>query len=961
MKKFSLSYNDIKNSSAKKSPGRKRKPGRPSKNKSQSAKYQSSPRTIKSILKSKRFKRNVLKVGIVCFGLGLISTIGMFAYFSKDLPSPNKINDRNIVESTKIYDRTGDTLLYEIHGEAKRTLVSLDQVVDYAEFATIAAEDKDFYNHFGFDPRGIIRSAFLNAQTNSRVGGSTITQQFVKNSILTSEKTYSRKIKELILAIEIELKFSKDDILQMYLNEIPYGSNAYGIEAASETFFEKNAIDLTLAEAALLASLPQRPTYYSPYGNHQDELKYRQEWILDRMVEDGYITQEEADDAKEEKLVYTGEKEGIIAPHFVLYVKDQLAEKYGDQFIQENGLKVYTTLDYQMQLKAEQAVLQGVERNYAHGASNAALVAIDPKTGQVLAMQGSKDYFDRENDGNVNVAIRDRQPGSSFKPYAYAKAFEKGYTPDTILFDLETDFSSDYRPRNYDLSQNGPVTIKKALAGSLNIPAVKALYLAGVSDTMDFAKKLGINTLTDPDRYGLSLVLGGGEIKLLEHVAAFSVFANDGLKHEKATILKIIDRDGKTLENNEQREGEQVIDNQVARQISGILSDNNERSYVFGSSNDLVLSRPAAAKTGTTQEYRDAWTVGYTPNLSAGVWVGNNDNTTMNQGAGGIKLAAPIWNSFMESALQGMDVENFQAADRVDTSKAILNGKTAEETKVEICMPSEKLATERCPDDMKEERSYRKVHSILYYIDKNNPQGPIPSNPAADPQFEKWEGPVRAWAEEQGYKDEEPPTEYDDMHDIKNEPSIKINNPKEKEVITDSPDTISVKASAPLGVKSVEFYLDDTLIGSDLTKPYQQNFDATQYENGSHTITTRVYDIVGNRKEDKINIEIDISRPPLITLLSPSNGISLSKSHFPQTISAQASASNGLNNVKFYAENIGTDEDGLLKRIEPKNASQTNFSTDWIYPGAGTYTIFAVVLDNENKSAYTQRVTVVVE
>ncbi len=970
MKKFDISYNDIKKKYNKPNNNQRNNSNKSKsiKNKSKSTnnqlkntKNQSFGKKLKSILKSKKFKRTTLKIVVVCFGLGLIFTIGIFAYFSKDLPSPGIINQRNVVESTKIYDRTGDTLLYEIHGEAKRTLVSLDQVVDYAEKATIAAEDKDFYKHFGFDPKGIVRSVFLNVKSDNRVGGSTITQQFVKNSILTSEKTYTRKIKELILAIEIELKFSKEEILQMYLNEIPYGSNAYGIEAASKTFFEKSANELTIAEATLLASLPQRPTYYSPYGNHQEELKKRQEWILDRMAEDDYISQEEADTAKKEELAYAEEKEGIIAPHFVLYVRDLLAERYEDKLIQEGGLKVYTTLDYQMQLKAEQAVLAGVERNYSEGASNAALVAIDPKTGQILAMQGSKDYFDKENDGNVNVAIRDRQPGSSFKPYAYAKAFEKGYTPDTILFDLETDFGNNYKPKNYSLNQNGPVTMKKALAGSLNIPAVKTLYLAGIEDTMNFAKKLGINTLNDPSRYGLSLVLGGGEIKLLEHTAAFSVFANDGLKHEKSAILKIIDRNGKTLENNENKEGEQVIDQQIARLISSILSNNNERSYVFGSNSALVLSRPAAVKTGTTQEYRDGWTVGYTPNLATGVWVGNNNNAEMKQGADGSFVAAPIWNAFMENALPGMNVEDFPAPEKIETKKAIFNGSTNQETKVTICLPSEKLATERCPEDMKEERSYRKVHSILYYVDKNNPQGAIPSNPKADPQFEKWEGPVRAWAEKQGYKDEEPPTEYDDLHDVKNEPSVKITSPLEKEAITDSPDTISVTTSAPLGIKKVEFYMDDTLIGADLTGPYQQVFDATQYENGNHIITARIYDIIGNSKKDKINIEIKISKPPTITLLSPANGISLLKSNFPQTLSAQASASNGINNIKFYAVNIGTDEDGLIKRIEPNDNSQINFSTSWNYPGSGTYTVYAVILDNEGKSAYTGKATVVVE
>jgi 1A family penicillin-binding protein len=919
-------------------------------------------KNVKYKIKNRKLYRRIWYGALIAAGVFFLFVLGVFAYFAKDLPSPNKVNARNVSESTKIYDRTGEVLLYEIHGEVKRTLITLDQASDYVKKATIAAEDKDFYKHSGFDLRGIIRSVFLNVQDENRVGGSTITQQFVKNSILTSEKTYVRKIKELILAIEIELKFSKDEILQMYLNEIPYGQNAYGIEAASETYFGKKAADLTLAESALLASLPRAPTRYSPFGNYQDELVVRKEWILDRMAEQKMISEEEAQRAKEEKLNFVESKEGIIAPHFVLYTKDQLVEKYGEKFVQEGGLKVYTTLDYNLQRMAEKAVAEGVGRNAAYNARNAALVAIDPKTGQILAMQGSKDYFDKENDGNVNVAIRDRQPGSSFKPYAYAAAFRKGYTPDTVLFDLETDFGGGYKPRNYNLSQSGPVTMRKALAGSLNIPAVKTLYLAGVDTTIDLAHEMGITTLNDRDRYGLSLVLGGGEIKLFDHVAAFGVFANDGVKVEKTPILKIVDREGKILENNEKREEKRVLDQQIVRQISSILSDNQSRSFVFGSRSPLILpNRPVAVKTGTTQEFRDAWAVGYTPSLAAGVWVGNNDNSEMKQGADGVYVAAPIWHSFMGEALRDKEIEDFQKPNPVATKKAILNGKLADEIKVTICKPSEKLATERCPQSMREERVYRRVHTILYYVDKDNPQGPYPSNPQKDPQFWRWEGPVRAWAERQGYKDSDPPKEYDNLHDAKNQPEIKIIEPESGAEITSSPQIIRVEVSAPLGIKKVEFYLGAALIGSDVSFPYQTSYDPLEVANGNHILTARVYDLVGTQSETNVGINVQISRPPSISLSSPKNDAVLTSADFSYPLSAFASTSSDLKSVKFYATDLNSDATEMVAEVLAQNKNQLEFKGSWPYPGEGEYQIYAIALNDEGKTGYTSKATVQVK
>ncbi|MDI6778033.1 MAG: transglycosylase domain-containing protein [Patescibacteria group bacterium] len=714
---------------------------------------------LKKGKKPRRWLRRILKFFGWAAVAGLLLAIGVFAYYAKDLPSPGKLNKRQVVESTKIYDRTGEHILYEIHGEEKRTAIPIGQMSEVVRAATIAAEDQTFYQHYGIQFKAIARAAIYDLMGRQvSQGGSTITQQLIKNTVLTNEKTFTRKVKEVILSVELEQRFSKDEILEMYLNEIPYGSNAYGIQAASQTFFGKDAKDLRLAESALLASLPKAPTYYSPYGTHTEDLKWRQEYVLDQMQKMGYITEEQAKSAKEFDVLAEIRpfQENIQAPHFVMYVKEQLVAKYGEKQMQEGGMKVYTTLDWDKQQIADEAVKKGVAANVKYRASNAALVAIDPKTGQILAMVGSRDYFDKSIDGNVNVAVRDRQPGSSFKPYVYATAFKKGYTPNTILFDVETNFGTKdqpYTPQNYSNNFSGPVKMKEALARSLNIPAVKTLYLSGVQNSINTAQSMGITTLKNPSRYGLALVLGGGEVKLVDHTAAFGTFATEGIRRDKTAILKITDSRGTIIEEYKNSAGEKVLDQDICAQIDSILSDNGLRSSVFGSNSPLRFdSRPVAVKTGTTNEWRDAWTVGYAPNLVAGVWAGNNNNAPMAQGADGVYVAAPIWREFMDKAFANMAIERFPEAKEVKTGKAVLDGTVqGEEKETTVCKIGDGkycLANDNCPSDKKKrKKKFFSAHSILYWVDKANPRGDIPKQPQKDPQFIAWEKGVVKWAE----------------------------------------------------------------------------------------------------------------------------------------------------------------------------------------------------------------------
>lgn len=681
--------------------------------------------------KEKKWPWLLLKILGMLLLVFFLSGAGLLIYYLKDLPRPEKFTEGTISQSTKIYDRAGETLLYEISGEEKRTVVPLKEIPDYLKWAVIAAEDGSFYQHRGLDFKAVGRAILYDLKLGKLIqGGSTISQQLIRSYFLTRKKTLERKTREIILTLELERRYAKDQILEWYLNIIPLGGNLYGMEAASQTFFQKHISDVSLPEAAILASVIRAPTYLSPYGPHLDELLARKNYILGRMEKEGYLTKEEKLAAQEEEIKFYDNITTIRAPHFVIYVKQYLEEKYGKDFLTRMGLKVYTTLDFDLQEIAEKAVEEGVAAVEAYNAYNGALVALNPKTGEILAMVGSKNWHGESEecseqgckfDPKTNATLASRQPGSALKPLVYAKAFQKGFTPDSILWDKKTEFnvncspnatqtygrynSKCYHPKNYDEKFLGPINFRTALAQSRNIPSVKVLYLAGKNETLDLIQEFGITTLGDKGRYGLSLVLGGGEVKLLEMVSAFGVFARDGVKAPISFIKKIEDSEGNIIEETKGT-GIKIISSQVAREINDILSDNEARAPMFGWNSPLYLrDYTVAAKTGTTQDYRDAWTIGYTPNLVAGVWVGNNNNVSMTKP--GVTLAGPIWQKFMAESLKNFAQEEFEAPRKVLTGRPILDG----------TLPG--------------------PHSILHYINKNNPREE--GNSQDDSQYPNWE------------------------------------------------------------------------------------------------------------------------------------------------------------------------------------------------------------------------------
>ena len=689
----------------------------------------------------------IFVIGLVGFGVLALWVATM------DIPDLSSFDQRRVLQSTKIYDRTGEILLYDLHQDVKRTVVSYEDISHYIKNATVAIEDDAFFEHLGVRPLSILRSMVTNIQNGGGpfdgAGGSTITQQVIKNSILVQEKTLTRKIKEAILAIRLEQSLTKEEILTHYLNEAPYGGTIYGVEEASMAFFGKTAADVSLAEAAYLAALPQAPTRYSPYGNNADLLEARKNHVLERMLVNGFITEEEYASAKAEEVEFRPqEARGIRAPHFVFYIREYLARKYGETSLAERGFKVVTTLDWELQQQAEEIVKEYALSNAdTFNASNGALVAADPQTGEILVMVGSRDYFDEEIDGNYNVAIADspgRQPGSAFKPFVYAQAFREGYTPNTILFDLKTQFSTScavdnmtsedgcYSPTNYDDEFRGPVTMKNALAQSLNIPAVKTLYLAGIGDSIKLARDMGITTLDGTGDFGLTLVLGGAEVSLVDMVSAYGVFANEGIRTDPVSIIRIEDNNGEIIEEAETKQS-RVLEQNVALQISDVLSDNIARTPLYGANSLMYFpGRDVAAKTGTTNDRRDAWILGYTPNLVVGAWAGNNDNSPMNNLSG--LIITPMWRAFMDVALPTRDEAVFAQPVESATDKAVLNG---------VWFDLSSTETENI--DVTE--SISDAHSILYYVDKENPTGPIPRNPERDGQYRYWEYAVNKWKE----------------------------------------------------------------------------------------------------------------------------------------------------------------------------------------------------------------------
>lgn len=918
-----------------------------------------------SRLLSKGFLKNLPwpKIGTWAFRIGAAGVLliaFMFIYYSRQLPDPNRLLGRNVPESTKIYAKD-ESLIYEVHGEIKRTLVNLDQISPDLKNATIAAEDKNFYKHSGISITGLIRSVIVDiVYREKRQGGSTITQQFVKNAVLTRDKSFIRKLKEIIIAIELEARFSKDDILKLYLNEIPYGRNAYGIEAASQTYFNKHANELSLAESAYLAALPQAPSYYNPSGPNFDDLQTRQKYILGQMEELKYITPEQKEAALNEKVEFQTIKTAIVAPHFVQYVENLLAEKYGETTLQEGGMKVYTTLDPNLQKIAEEAVAAGAAKNVSAGGYNASLVAMDPKTGHILAMVGSKDYFGESQpegcitgktclfEPNVNVATSLQQPGSSFKPYAYVTAFgrEFKYSPATMLMDVVTNFGN-YTPKNFNLSENGPVSMRKALAGSLNIPAVKTIALVGEENVTQTAKDLGIEA---PFRdCGLSLVLGGCDVKLIDHTAAYGVFANGGKRVEKTAITKVVSQEGQVLEEYEEKSS-QVLDPQAVYQLVSIMTDNQARAWVFGANSALQLgNRPVAAKTGTTQDFRDGWTLGFTPSLVAGVWVGNNNNAPMKRDA--VVTAGPIWNQFMKNALANTPIEQFEKPEgiknvTVDAVSGLLPTQYTPETKSEVFadynVPSkydnvhipvevDSLTGLPATDSTPPERRITEVYTVLH---------------SERPNVAAWEDPVIAWALANGYK--YPPDSGIVNPNPGDSDKIQFTSPNNNTIITSLPFTVGLTVDGDIA--KVDFLLDGSVVAS--IKPDSNSFQTSINKNlpdGTHTLAARVSFTNGSSATNSIQIRYALDGD--LVVVSPQDGDVISSGQ-----ELRAESSKEFKTVTFYySTGSGGQGTPIGTALKYEDGNGWYYVVDWTgLPEPGDYRVFA----RSNNGATSSRIQV---
>jgi len=821
-------------------------------------------------------KRHAINFSLLFVVLGIVLTsFAVIWVATLRVPDFKSFDERRVVSSTKIYDRTEEEVLFDIHQDIKRTVITFDEMGDNIKEATLAIEDKDFYQHKGIQPKSFVRAILVNLKSGSfSQGGSTITQQVVKNSLLTNEKRISRKLKEWFLALKIEKELSKEDIFATYLNEIPYGGNIYGIKEASNYFFSKNPVDLTIAESAYLAAIPKAPTYYSPYGKNKEKTDERKDLVLSEMFKQERITEEEYNSAKVEEVVFLPqERFAIKAPHFVFYVRDYLEKKYGKDVVESGGLKVVTTLNYELQQKAEEVVYKhAIENEELYNASNAALVAIDPKTGEILTMVGSRNYFDEEIDGKYNIATAQRQPGSSFKPFIYATAMMKGFTPNSILFDTPTEFqttcspqgnatsggqSNCYKPENYDNKYQGPITLRNALGGSRNIPAVKLLYLTTINDSLKTAKNMGIKTLKDANTYGLTLVLGGGEVSLLDMTSAYGVFANEGVRQEPVSILRVEDANGNILEENKTSAGQSVIDANSARIISDILSDNEARTPLYGANSFIFFGgRDVAGKTGTTNNNKDAWMMGYSPTISVGVWSGNNDNTPMKKGSA---ISGRLWREFMDYALTKVKNESF--TDPVINvsldQKPILRGNWLGGNSYIIDTVSGKLATEFTPEETKKEVTVTNVHNELHWIDRADINGPSPLNPGGR-QYENWEYGVQTWWNANRSKfpsisENDIPDEYDNIHTENSRPVVKIISPTNLGRY-DSREDIEVKLDidSDFQIESFDIFVNNTYLRTIKSSNLNFSFTPEDVENIQDINELKI--IIRDRASNKVEV-----------------------------------------------------------------------------------------------------------
>lgn len=775
-------------------------------------KYNKKPHQKTSV---KRLIADFAIIAIATFFIGMAVLVVWAA--SLKTPSPDSFDNHLLGQSAKIYDRTGTVLLYDLSQRVRRTVVPLDKISPFIKNATIAIEDENFYQHGGIQAKSIVRAILANILSlKFSQGGSTITQQVVKNSLLSTDKSISRKIKEWALSIKIEQVADKDTILNMYLNNSPYGGSIYGVGEATQQFFGKTPSEVTLAEAAYLASLPQSPTTLSPYGKYTTQLEARKNLVLKKMLENKLIDEKQYTDALAEKVTFKPKSlAGIKAAHFVMYVKDYLESKYSDDMLQNSGLKIITTLDYDLQQKAEQIVKDYVLKNEkAFNADNGSIVATNPRTGEVLTMVGSRDYFDKDIQGNFNVALAKRQPGSSFKPFVYATAFNQGYLPETPVYDVETEFNSGcttaglpisgkakcYHPQNYEGGFKGLMSFRQALGSSRNIPAVKVLYLVGVDNAISTARSMGIEGLSDANQYGLSLALGGGEVSLLNMTSAYGVFANSGLKMQPTVVLSITTSDGQKIESYEPEKvtGQQVVPQLTAQMINDVLSDKYARNSIFTLS--YTGDRQVAIKTGTTNNSRDAWTIGYTPSISIGAWMGNNDNTPMAQIASA-RIVSPMWKEFLDYALTKVPVEEFEKP-TYDTAnvkpfiRGVWSGPAGQ------------------------------IHSELYWINRSDPMGEPPSNPGSDPEFYLWENGVVNWgnsASGQGLIQSQSPV----VQPVAPNNSLQVRLNEGSFVPKQLRATASISNYAP-ETSRVEYFVNDESIGVATVAPFSILFTPNQ-------------------------------------------------------------------------------------------------------------------------------------
>lgn len=826
---------------------------------------------IRKLMRNKRFWRWLFGGILVAVVVGMVSVLGLFIWYSRYLPNPSTVV-RHEGYASRILDRNGESL-FDVYRDAKRMPVVWEDVPDSLKNATIAVEDKEFYKHGGFDPLTPFRIIKNLVVMKRLTGGSTLTQQLVKNVLLTSERTVSRKIKEFMLAVQIEARYSKDEILLMYLNESPYGGLAWGVGSAAEQYFGKKVADLNIVESVILAGLPQRPNAYSPFSSTPKAYVARSEHVLARMIEDGYLKAEESKNILDQIKNYQfyENKNKLFAPHFVFWMKEELTKKYGEELVESGGLKITTTLDIKLQNEVQKIVAEEVEKAEKLGISNGAALVIEPTTGQVLAMVGSRGYFSDKTDGNFNVVTQAlRQPGSAIKPVTYLTALQRGYTPASMIVDAPVSFpvvnQKDYSPKNYNGKYNGPISLRAALGNSINTVAVKLLANVGVENMLTQAFNMGLTTLeptaSNLSRFGLAVTLGGAEVRMSELASAYAAFANGGHKTSLIGVLKVEDRNGRVLEEFKPLEGKRVMSPQEAFLISNILSDNSAREITFGSSNGLIIPNyQVAVKTGTTNDKVDNWCIGWTPNLLASVWVGNNDNTPMLKVASGVSGATPIWRRIMLFELPRRNKQDFAIPDKIinlevdrvsgylshdgfgtrtdyfiDGTQPKINDPI--HLKLKVCKGVTGLAP---PQDVAS-NNYDEKEFIKLRED----------DPISKDGKNRWQEGINTWIGEQADKDKYfPPEGYCRSGGLVD---VAIDSPAHQSTVGSTFD-VRLRTTSLKKITEVKLWVDGTENKTWNEKPFETSLNLTD---GRHVLKVRATDKDGNNAEREAYIGVNV-------------------------------------------------------------------------------------------------------